>query len=252
MRFRRNIQAQIYQVHLAAFTEEISDDFFVFAGYDHFYKEKDHNNFTRYTLGEFYTLKAAKAARQKAINRGFLNCHIVELDQPLFAYMEDSHELPLMRVPEKEDLFIRSVQFSAETLSLNDNLTDALEEALTVMQQHPHLKLRIIGHTDDVGARIHNQSVAMQRARIIQNFLLANGIPAYRLKMKVKEQSSPAVYFKGKGFPTTRDFNRRIIMTLVDEKEEIIIDKFQQQNEANEGLSLFENPAVLLKFISMT
>ena len=94
--FLGNIQAQIYQVQLAAFTEEISPTFFAFAGYDHYYAEKDYNNFTRYTLGEFYTLEAAKAAQQKAINSGFFNTHIIELDQPLFAYTEDSHALPLM------------------------------------------------------------------------------------------------------------------------------------------------------------
>ena len=48
--------------------------------------------------------------------------------------------------------------------------------------------------------------------------------------MKVLKNPSPEVYFKQKGLPKTRDFNRRIIITLVDIKEEIVIDKFQQQN----------------------
>ena len=250
--FLGKIQAQIYQVELAAFTEEISPTFFAFAGYDHFYAEKDHNNFTRYTLGEFYTLAAAQAAQQKAINKGFSNSHIIELDQPLFAYTEDSHELPLMMVPEKEDLFIRSIRFVEEDLSLSKELLASLEEALLVMKEHPELKLRLVGHTDDIGEREHNQTISQKRARMIQNFLLANGIPAYRLKMKVAETASPAVYFKGKGLPKTRDFNRRIIMTLVDVKDEIVIDKFQQQNELNKDLSFFKNPAVLLKFINVT
>lgn len=250
--FLGKIQAQIYQVQLAAFTEEISPNFFAFAGYDHFYAEKDHNNFIRYTLGEFYTFAAAQAAQQKAINSGFLNSHIIELDQPLFAYMEDSHESPFMIVPEKEDLFIRSVRFAAEDLSLSKELLTSLEEALLVMKNNLTLKLRIVGHTDDIGERKHNEVISKKRARMIQNFLLASGVPAYRLKMEVSKNPSPAVYFKGKGTPKTRDFNRRIILTLVDEKEEIMIDKFQQQNEASKALSLFENPAVLLKFINIT
>lgn len=250
--FLGKVQAQIYQVQLAAFTEEISPAFFAFAGYDHFYAEKDHNNFTRYTLGEFYTLAAAQAAQQKAISKGFLNSHIIELDQPLFTYMEDSHELPLMMVPEKEALFIRSIRFVEEDLSLNKELLASLEEALIVMKTHSKLKLRIVGHTDDIGERERNQTISKKRARMIQNFLLANGIPAYRLKMKVAETASPAVYFKGKGLPKTRDFNRRIIMTLVDVKDEIVIDKFQQQNELSKDLSFFKNPSVLLNFINVT
>ncbi len=250
--FMGKIQAQTYQVQLAAFTEEISPTFFAFAGYAHFYAEKDHNNFIRYTLGEFYTLAAAQAAEQKAISRGFLNTHIIELEQPLFAYMEDSHELPLMKVPEKEALFIRSVRFAAEDLSLSKELLVSLEEALLVMKKHANLKLRIVGHTDDIGEKAHNQTISKKRARMIQNFLLASGIPAYRLKMKVAATPSPAVYFKGKGLPKTRDFNRRIILTLVDIKEEIVIDKFQQRNGLGKKLSLFDNPTVLLKFINIT
>ena len=236
--FLGKIQAQIYQVQLAAFTEEIAPDFFAFAGYDHFYAEKDHNNFTRYTLGEFYTLKAAKAAQQKAIDKGFLNTHVIELDQPLFAYMEDSHELLLMMVPEKEALFIRSIRFVATDLSVSKELLNSLEEALSVMKKHPTLKLRIVGHTDDIGEKEHNQAISKKRARMIQNFLLASGIPAYRLKMKVADTPSPAVYFKGSGLPKTRDYNRRIIVTLVDIKEEIVIDKFQQQNALSKDLSV--------------
>jgi len=254
--FLGKLSAQIYQVQLTAFTEEISSDFFAFAGYDHYYAEKDHNNFIRYTLGEFYTMEAAQKARQAAVDKGFLNSHIVELDQPIFAYMEDSHELPLMMVPEKEDLFIRSVPFSAEDLSLNKNLLTSLEEALTVMKKHSNLKLRIVGHTDDIGERAYNAAISKKRARMIQNFLLANDIPAYRLKMKISNAPSPAVYFKRKGVPATRDFNRRIIITLVDVKEEIIIDKFQKQNGSikaiNKDLSFFDNPTLLLKFIKLT
>lgn len=254
--FLGKISAQIYQVQLTAFTEEISPAFFAFAGYAHYYAEKDHNNFIRYTLGEFYTMEAAQKARQAAIDKGLFNSHIIELDQPIFAYMEDSHELPLMMVPEKEDLFIRSVPFAAEDLSLSKTLLASLEEALAIMKNHANLKLRIVGHTDDIGEKAHNEAISKKRARMIQNFLLANDIPAYRLKMKISETPSPAVYFKGKGLPATRDFNRRIILTLVDVKEEIIIDKFQKQNESikkvDKDLSFFDNPTLLLKFIKLT
>ncbi len=249
--FIGQVAAQTFQVQLAAFTEEIDQSFFDFAGYSEVYKEKDHNNFTRYTLGEFFSMEAANIARQEAFEKGFFNAHVVELDKPQFAYVGDAPVLPLMMVPEKEQLFIRSVLFAAEDLSLNQSLLASLEEALSVMKAHEDLKLRIVGHTDDIGEQSTNQAISRSRARMIQNFLLANGIPAYRLKMKVSNEPSPSVYFKGKGLPKTRDFNRRIILTLVDLKEEIIVDNFQETDEKSGQLSSVDDIMQMLKSIKL-
>jgi len=250
--FIRPITAQTYQVQLAAFTEEIDRSFFDFAGYPEVYNERDHNNFIKYTLGEFFSMEAANTARQKAIEKGFLNSHIIELDKPQFAYVGDAPVLPLMMVPEKEQLFIRSVQFAADDLKLNQSLVTSLEDALMVMENNPDLKLRIVGHTDDIGEPSTNQAISKNRARMIQNFLLANGIPAYRLNMKISDDPSPAVYFKGKGLPKTRDFNRRIILTLVDLKEEIVVDNFQKEiNSLDNHLSSVNDIMTLLKSIKL-
>jgi len=249
--FIGQVAAQTFQVQLAAFTEKIDHSFFDFAGYNEVYKERDHNNFTRYTLGEFFSKEAANTARQEALKRGFSNAHIIELDKPQFAYVGDAPVLPLMMVPEKEQLFIRSVLFPAEDLSLNKSLLTSLEEALIVMKEHVDLKLRIVGHTDDIGEQSTNQAISKNRARMIQNFLLANGIPAYRLKMKVSNEPSPSVYFKGKGLPKTRDFNRRIILTLVDLKEEIVKDNFQEVDEQNGHLSSVDDIMQILKSIKL-
>lgn len=252
LNFIGQVTAQTYQVQLAAFTEEIDRSFFDFAGYPEVYNEKDHNNFTKYTLGEFFSMEAANLAQQEAIDKGFSNTHIIELDKPQFAYVGDAPVLPLMMVPEKEQLFIRSVQFAADDLKLNQSLVTSLEDALLVMQEHPDLRLRIVGHTDDIGEQSSNQAISKNRARMIQNFLLANDIPAYRLKMKVSDDPSPAVYFKGKGLPKNRDYNRRIILTLIDLKEEIVVDNFEEKNDNLDGhLSAVNDIMTVLKSIKL-
>lgn len=243
--------AQTYQVHLAAFTEEIDQSFFSYAGYSNVYADKDHNNFIRYTLGEYFTKEAATDVKEKAISGGFLNTHIIELDQPLFAYAGDSPNLPLMMVPNKEQLYIRSVTFTKEELGLTKPLLASLENALVVMHENPNLKLRIVAHTDEIGTKNKNKAISKSRARIIQNFLLANNIPAYRVKMKVSDKPSPEVYFQEAGLPKNRDFNRRIILTLVDLKEEIVVDNFTKTQESKQSLSAVEDMSRLMKFIKM-
>ncbi len=246
-----NLIAQTYQVQLAAFTEEIDPSFFSYTGYENVYVDRDHNNFTRYTLGEFFTEEAAKQAVDLAIGRGFLNTHIIKLDQPLFAYNEDGPSLPLMMVPEKEELYILSISFEAEELGLTKQLMTSLENALVVMKDNPDLKLRIVGHTDGIGEKKKNKAVSKNRARIIQNFLLANDIPAYRIKMKVSDEPSPEIYFKGSGLPKNRDFNRRIILTLVDLKDEIVVDNFRFKENKEQVLSTRLSMRKILKFVTI-
>lgn len=251
--FLGSLIAQTYQVQLASFTENIDLSFFEFAGYTTVYKERDHNNFNRYTLGEFFTLKEAKEIQNKAIEKGFLNTHIIILDRPQYAYAGDSYNIPLIMVPEKEPLFIRSIQFSNEDMHLNKDLIHSLEESLKIMIKNPHLKLKITGHTDAIGEKAVNQKVSKKRARMIQNFLLANGIPAYRLQMNIAKEPFPDVYFKGKGLPKNRDFNRRIVMSLVDLKEEVVVDSFQNETKKEFGktLSSANDFAKLMKFIKL-
>lgn len=246
-----NLLAQTYQVQLAGFTEEIAPSFFSYAGYHDVYADKDHNNFTRYTLGEFFTEEAANQAVDLAISRGFPNTHIIKLDQPLFAFAGDAPNLPLMMVPEKEQLYIRSIAFQADEFGLTKQLMTSLENALEVMKRHPDLKLKIVGHTDEIGEKKKNKAISKNRARIIRNFLLASGIPAYRINMKVSNEPSPEIYFKGKGLPKNRDFNRRIILSLVDLKEEIVVDNFHLQQREEKNLSTNFNMKEIFKFISI-
>jgi len=222
-----NLLAQTYQVQLATFTETIHETYFTYAGYSNVYADQDYNGFTRYTLGEFFTEEEAKQTIETAKNRGFYDAHIVELDQPLFAYTGDALHLPLIKVPKKEGLYIRSVAFDADALHLNRQLIKSLEEALVIMQTYADLKLKIVGHTDKIGMPHENKAISKERARIIQNFLLANDIPAYRVQMKVLDKPSPEVYFDGKGLPKNRVYNRRIIIALVDQKDEIVLGDFQ-------------------------
>lgn len=251
--FTNHLIAQSYQVQIAAFNDEIDHSFFNYAGYSDVYQTYDHNNFVRYSVGEFYTAEEASRVRLDAIARGFTNTQIITIDQPNYAYAGDSHEIPFMAVPEKEPLYIKSIQFSEDGLSLNKELLISLEETAKIMAKNKAIKLKIVGHTDEIGEPEVNQAISKKRARSIQNFLLANGIPAYRINMKVSENPTPEVYFKGKGLPKTRDFNRRIILSLVDLKEEIIVNNFQKEIDLKniKSLSSVEKVADILKFIRL-
>jgi len=59
------------------------------------------------------------------------------------------------------------------------------------MQQHPALKIYVVGHTDNVGAAAANQALSEKRAQSVRDWLTEKGIAASRLTAKGYGASKP-------------------------------------------------------------
>ena len=53
------------------------------------------------------------------------------------------------------------------------------------------MSIRIDGHTDNVGGDQKNKELSLRRAEAVYNFLLAKGIPDYRIKYQGFGYSKP-------------------------------------------------------------
>lgn len=59
------------------------------------------------------------------------------------------------------------------------------------MQNNQHLKLRVVGHTDDTGTRKANKLVSERRAHAVHEYLLGKGLEAERIISEGKGVSNP-------------------------------------------------------------
>jgi OmpA family len=71
----------------------------------------------------------------------------------------------------------------------------------------PELRLRIDGHTDDVGQPAANQALSEKRAAAVKAWLVARGVDAKRLEAKGFGQTKPAA---ANDTPEGRQNNRRV------------------------------------------
>ena len=76
------------------------------------------------------------------------------------------------------------ILFDTGKATLQDGSTATLTQILTLLQQNADLKLRIEGHTDNVGKAASNQLLSQQRADSVRAWLIAHGIAADRLTAK--------------------------------------------------------------------
>lgn len=82
-----------------------------------------------------------------------------------------------------------------------------LDELADVLSKDSTWKLRIVGHTDNVGSDTANQKLSEKRAIAVSNYLVTKGIDASRITAEGKGETMPIA---SNDTPEGREKNRRV------------------------------------------
>ena len=94
------------------------------------------------------------------------------------------------RVEEIEKNF-NAATFFAGKADLSDDAKFVLHDLAQLMQKHPEMKLKLVGHTSSDGNPEFNQKLSEARAQAAVDFLIGRGIAAERLEAEGKGSSEP-------------------------------------------------------------
>lgn len=95
------------------------------------------------------------------------------------------------------------ILFDYNEFQLDQRAYQQLEEVAEYMKQNENLRLRIEGHTCDIGSSGFNNALSEKRAQAVADFLNQQGIASARLITVGKGESDPLV-------PNSTDGNRKI------------------------------------------
>jgi len=119
-------------------------------------------------------------------------------------------------VPVSIDL--QGVTFAYDAATLGDSAKSVLDEAAEILRRHPSLTVEVAGHTDSRGDAGYNQKLSERRARVVYDYLVAQGIDESRLIGPVGfGESRPLVPNEtpdGKDDPKGRAENRRTELNI--------------------------------------
>jgi outer membrane protein OmpA-like peptidoglycan-associated protein len=101
----------------------------------------------------------------------------------------------------------QGILFDTGSERLRPESTPTLKEIGSMLSEHPELKLRIDGHTDDVGQAAANQTLSERRAAAVKAWLVAQGVDPKRLEARGFGQTKPATR---NDTPEGRQNNRRV------------------------------------------
>jgi outer membrane protein OmpA-like peptidoglycan-associated protein len=104
-------------------------------------------------------------------------------------------------------IVLEGVNFDFNKATLTSDAVAALEKALAVLQDNPEVKVKIVGHTDNIGSKKYNDELSLRRANAVKSWLVSKGIDAARLTTAGVGFSEPIAT---NDTPEGRAKNRRI------------------------------------------
>jgi len=83
---------------------------------------------------------------------------------------------------EPEGFVLEGVLFETGSANIQDESFPRLDRVVEYMTHHPSTRIRIAGHTDDVGNPRRNQRLSERRAEAVREYLVSEGIEGDRIE----------------------------------------------------------------------
>jgi outer membrane protein OmpA-like peptidoglycan-associated protein len=162
--------------------------------------------------GEFMTclpLGGAYALNIEKTGYLFFSAHIIMHEG---TYSEPQvQDFPLQKIRPGEKIVLENIFFEFDSyLLLNASHTE-LQRIVAFMRYNPSVKIRITGHTDNIGKASHNLELSKKRAQTVVDYLLTAGIQPDRVTFQGMGATLPIA---DNGNESGRAKNRRTEMEI--------------------------------------
>lgn len=147
---------------------------------------------------------------------------------------ETKEEVEIITPKPVEKFVIKPLFFDFDKAALTANSLEKLDNLIKVMNEFPDLKIRIIGHTDDIGDADYNLRLSKARAEASAAYLYSKGISKDRVTVASSGELYPAAINRtadGKDSPRGRQLNRRVVFELSTTDGYIMVEEVQVPDE---------------------
>ena len=90
-------------------------------------------------------------------------------------------------------LILQNIQFEFNSSALTDDSQTGIQILTEFLKRNPELKVELAGHTDNVGSDSYNLKLSADRAEVVRQALIGNGIEETRLTSRGYGSSQPIV-----------------------------------------------------------
>lgn len=134
-------------------------------------------------------------------------------------YVGDSLDIALIPLKVGRKVVLHNMFFATNKTVILSKSEQALEELYEFLRDNPSIKIRITGHTDNVGSDQANQRLSEGRANAVRDEIIRRGIAAERIEAEGKGESEPIA---DNSTEEGRALNRRVEITITSTGNEDI------------------------------
>lgn len=216
--------AQDFRVQIAAFEQPMAMSYFTERGVNDYIETTDQVGLFRYFAGAYATRLDAEKVRQEMIAKGFPFASIIDVEeQRILCEVNCPYFRNGVFFIADPQANIRNIYFDFGLNTLTAAARAELDRVAERLIKNKAFKLNVLGYTDGVGSPQANVELAAGRARAARNYLIAKGIRADRMFIKVFGEADP-VAPNGEetsngaiiDLPENRKWNRRVVLALFE------------------------------------
>ncbi|MFH0893597.1 MAG: OmpA family protein, partial [Bacteroidota bacterium] len=97
---------------------------------------------------------------------------------------------------------MKNINYKTNSFELEEESKLVLEGFIEFLRENNSFNIAISGHTDDVGDDAYNLKLSENRAKAVYDYLIGNGVYAYRLTYQGFGETKPVL-------PNTSEENRK-------------------------------------------
>ncbi len=112
------------------------------------------------------------------------------VDQSIL-YIGDSINIALTPIKKGEVFIVKNLHFATNKTRILSSSEEALNDLFMYLDRNPEVRIKIIGHTDNVGKDAANQKLSDGRANAVRDDLIERGISADRIEAEGRGETQP-------------------------------------------------------------
>mgnify|MGYP000215212026 CR=1 FL=1 len=99
-----------------------------------------------------------------------------------YKYYEIKRDLYLVPIEHGQSIRLNNIFFEFAKYDLLEDSYSELNRVYDFMLKNPNIKIKIAGHTDNVGSKTFNQNLSEKRAKAVADYLISKGIDKKRIQ----------------------------------------------------------------------
>jgi outer membrane protein OmpA-like peptidoglycan-associated protein len=155
----------------------------------------------------------------------------IDYADTLFRVISDTIYVDLQPIKKNTVVILRNLLFDTDKTTIRNVSTSSLDEMYQLLSKNPNMRIRITGHTDNVGSERYNKKLSEGRAKAVRDEMVKRGIDPERMEWNGRGSKEP---IESNKTPEGRAENRRVEFKILSNEGGETLEVVKEKGNTDE------------------